>query len=315
VKYKFSTGRFITAAAMALTGADSYAQNQSAIFVETNLGVFSAQILTGSVGVAVPIAPWISALIAFSIVLLALKRGWKSDRADLNRIASIVLAWSISVGTFFAVSNIQYVHAQSNQGVTLNPSVVVFESGATRKTATLTATVNVNISRIYVTGGFTQSNNCGSSVAQGQSCTITIDAQSSNNGLPPDPGSNGLLTVVGIDSNSNGVRDDVERHIVLTLGLTGAEAKSAFELAAAQQSAVQVATKQAAMLVSEPLNKSVDCLFFNSGSNPEKTLKTAREITGFQLNTPERLRAYTDFEAFLAGAVFALSTEPSSCAQ
>jgi len=34
--------------------------------------------------------------------------------------------------------------------------------------------------------------------------------------LPPDPGEAGKATLLGIDSNDNGIRDDVERAIYLT---------------------------------------------------------------------------------------------------
>lgn len=33
--------------------------------------------------------------------------------------------------------------------------------------------------------------------------------------LPPDPGEAGKATLLGIDVNNNGIRDDVERHVVL----------------------------------------------------------------------------------------------------
>ena len=45
---------------------------------------------------------------------------------------------------------------------------------------------------------------------------ISFSVTASNDGLPPDPGEAGKATLEGIDSNQNGVRDDIERYIALT---------------------------------------------------------------------------------------------------
>ncbi len=45
---------------------------------------------------------------------------------------------------------------------------------------------------------------------------VSADIPEAAVGLPPDPGEAGKATVAGIDSNGNGVRDDVERLIALT---------------------------------------------------------------------------------------------------
>ena len=46
--------------------------------------------------------------------------------------------------------------------------------------------------------------------------------------LPPDPGPAGLATLARIDSNNNGVRDDVARYIALTYpASTEADTRSA----------------------------------------------------------------------------------------
>lgn len=37
-----------------------------------------------------------------------------------------------------------------------------------------------------------------------------------NDGLPPDPGKAGKQTLMGIDSDGDGLRDDVQRYIYLT---------------------------------------------------------------------------------------------------
>ncbi|MGH8501297.1 MAG: hypothetical protein ACREVE_02270 [Gammaproteobacteria bacterium] len=44
---------------------------------------------------------------------------------------------------------------------------------------------------------------------------VTLGVRAHDEGLPPDPGEAGKATLLGIDSNDNGIRDDVERYIVL----------------------------------------------------------------------------------------------------
>ncbi len=65
--------------------------------------------------------------------------------------------------------------------VTLSPATVTFAaipvgSASNFKTATITnnATAAINISNVAVAGDFTQTNNCGSSLAAGASCTFTL---------------------------------------------------------------------------------------------------------------------------------------------
>lgn len=44
---------------------------------------------------------------------------------------------------------------------------------------------------------------------------VTLTVVAPDEGLPPDPGEAGTATLLGIDSNNDGVRDDLERYIVL----------------------------------------------------------------------------------------------------
>jgi hypothetical protein len=108
--------------------------------------------------------------------------------------------------------------------------------------------------------------------------------------LPPDPGPAGLLTVAGVDSDGDGVRDDVQRFIVLTYA----------DSAKTQAATTQIAKSYLAQLVdasNEPLLKidvtstlyAVDCLYYTSPATAPQLLN---QIEAQVLNTSQRLDAY-----------------------
>lgn len=45
---------------------------------------------------------------------------------------------------------------------------------------------------------------------------VSLSVETTNDGLPPDPGEAGKATLAGIDSDGDGIRDDIQRYIALT---------------------------------------------------------------------------------------------------
>ena len=45
---------------------------------------------------------------------------------------------------------------------------------------------------------------------------VSLSVETTNDGLPPDPGEAGKATLAGIDSDGDGIRDDVQRYVELT---------------------------------------------------------------------------------------------------
>ncbi len=95
----------------------------------------------------------------------------------------------------------------------------------------------------------------------------------------PDPKQN-AATVAGIDSNSNGVRDDVERVAAKEFGLNVTKYKFAIEHAKSEQTLI---TQKNASAISEYIN-SVAC-------NP-LSAKELDILTMIQLNTVDRRKIY-----------------------
>ncbi|WP_370307614.1 hypothetical protein [Sinimarinibacterium flocculans] len=97
----------------------------------------------------------------------------------------------------------------------------------------------------------------------------------------PDPELNNT-TVAGIDSNDNGVRDDVERHLAQQLGVDPARYSKALAHARAEQTAILTLTEEA---VSKAISL-IGCI------RDDDTLAKIDSATQLLLNTPERRSAY-----------------------
>ena len=133
--------------------------------------------------------------------------------------------------------------------------------------------------------------------------------------LPPEPDEQlNNATLLGIDSNDNGVRDDVERWIFLEMEIYNGYEK--IEQVIAMQTA-----KAFQMTLIDPTNKddkvqiamtaAFDCWVWYVHA---KNLPRIGKLDKFNLiledkyfNTKNRLKTYWDYDATLAGRVFTLT--------
>lgn len=127
--------------------------------------------------------------------------------------------------------------------------------------------------------------------------------------LPPDPGPAGLATLAGIDSNTNGVRDDLERYIAMTYpAASDADTRAALtQYTKVAQGAILDANDPVA---SEPhaqkLMDGVECLLFR---RPDDARKLFLELRARILNTMDRSKAYLMAEAQTAHLVVPVRAE------
>jgi hypothetical protein len=122
--------------------------------------------------------------------------------------------------------------------------------------------------------------------------------------LPPDPGDAGDATLAGIDSNDNGVRDDVERAIyrlhradsLLDRALLKRGAKDLQQavLAGAPGSDLNADT------VADTMVRGVHCLFRMQSETPRQALA---EIQVVLLDTPARRQAWQRYDRSRSGTV------------
>ena len=137
--------------------------------------------------------------------------------------------------------------------------------------------------------------------------TFQVDAQTAQSGgLPPDPGEAGKVTVAGVDSNGNGVRDDIERYIALTYPNSEKTRRALTDFAIGMQAALlsdrDIAKVNAATTIE---SKALDCVEYI-----EETLPPRRglweSLRAEILNTKLRSLAYYTYNKLLAGASYSL---------
>ena len=137
-----------------------------------------------------------------------------------------------------------------------------------------------------------------------QERNVTVYKIINGHRLPPEPDSvKNNSTLLGIDSNNNGVRDDVERVIYLHY-------KTAIEHATIMQDmkGIQAVFADAnrvvnAVALEKQLGKSSDCvLFFLYRKHIE--IKYPKYAKNIQINTKERLKAWLDYDNALSGGSY-----------
>jgi hypothetical protein len=130
---------------------------------------------------------------------------------------------------------------------------------------------------------------------------------------PSNPGNQPAETVAGTDSDGDGLRDDVQQHILNSYP-AGDTRSAAIQLAKAFQSLLVNGTNKAAALsAANAMNAGIDCLFALD------SIHFAGHVEGIEgavVNTGSRARAYARAGAFLSGghySVSVLADNASSC--
>jgi hypothetical protein len=122
---------------------------------------------------------------------------------------------------------------------------------------------------------------------------------------PPDPGEAGKQTLEGIDSDGDGVRDDIQRYIELKhpeAPLTRAALRQ--YVLPLQAALLDADSEEAALQHDETLSRADDCLIALIGFKDQVEARNA--LLAEALNTEERSRAYILYDRQLGGRVFSL---------
>jgi hypothetical protein len=113
--------------------------------------------------------------------------------------------------------------------------------------------------------------------------------------LPPDPGEDGKVTLEGIDSDGDGLRDDVQRWIILNF-LTSLRMQLALrDTAVATQNALASTNSPTAQAAVEHELSATRCLVYINGAS--KAYELVSELDDLILNTDQRVSAYDEYEA------------------
>lgn len=109
--------------------------------------------------------------------------------------------------------------------------------------------------------------------------------------LPPDPGEAGKQTLQGIDSDNDGVRDDVQRHIALAYPSSARVRSALFQLTLSYQANLTTGSR-------DLFHNATDCLssvmMLNEAdvSGGRMALNALRNIEAVLLDTPARVKAH-----------------------
>lgn len=126
-------------------------------------------------------------------------------------------------------------------------------------------------------------------------------------GLPPDPGEAGKATLEGVDSDGDGVRDDIERYIAFNHADSERIRKALTSYSLGMQAALlSEGNRDQAFAAVEQGNRAVDCLLYLKGEQAPEIRKALRAE---YLNTYERSGAYRQYNSLLSGTEFTLVTE------
>ncbi len=133
--------------------------------------------------------------------------------------------------------------------------------------------------------------------------------------LPPEPDPKvNNATLLGVDVNHNGVRDDVERYILKTYGKEKITIEIGFQVARAYNTVTKNPEK--AMEVDKAITAAQDCAsYFEDDADEfgdpillnDTDIVTSKKFKSIQLNTAPRIRAYLEYNRNLSGQVFTLT--------
>lgn len=122
-----------------------------------------------------------------------------------------------------------------------------------------------------------------------------------DNELPADPGEAGTKTLAGIDSDGDGLRDDVQRHIFLIEKNESAQI-ALVQMAKVQQDLLLIGEdKGEALLLAAKLSKVIDCLFY---LDEDAALGRVVSLKAALLNTEQRIAANIEANQLLSGSTF-----------
>ena len=150
-------------------------------------------------------------------------------------------------------------------------------------------------------------------VGEGVSATpLPITVVVHDQAVPPDPGEAGRQTLEGVDADNDGVRDDVQRHIILLYPGNAPVRNALTQFAKANQDFIGESDSPEDRLLQVVADRHAasDCLNHVTG-RPAIALALAQDLRSVLLNTQARSTAYVNADSRLSGHFFPI-TDPST---
>jgi hypothetical protein len=118
--------------------------------------------------------------------------------------------------------------------------------------------------------------------------------------LPPDPGDAGKATIQGIDSDNDGVRDDVQRYIATAVPDSARHREALLKNAAITQRILVAQSQTEAVQLANESVRTMECLDYLGFISLNKW----KEVKALMINTPARLQALQQHSSRINGQVF-----------
>jgi hypothetical protein len=168
-------------------------------------------------------------------------------------------------------------------------------------------TVLVVIAALLLFAGWCGVTGCGGGGGSSSGSAVATNTNvptPDNLNLPPDPGEAGKATLEGIDSDGDGVRDDIQRYIALTYPKSEkARAALTQEAKVMQAALVDANDKEKSVQHGRESGRSSECLLYVFGTVDAKR-ETRFKMEEIIFNTDERNRAYFTYNDQLGNEVF-----------
>jgi hypothetical protein len=128
--------------------------------------------------------------------------------------------------------------------------------------------------------------------------------------LPPNPGVAGQMTLAGVDSNGNAVRDDLEPYIVQHFGQKPLVLRAVTNIAISMQASMLAGSDVESSTAESMMIRSAECLRSINGQIATQTDKV-QQLLEMVVNTPDRKEAMRIHDERVATQHFAVRNEPS----
>jgi hypothetical protein len=222
---------------------------------------------------------------------------WRTGNGQSGSGQAVQLTDETGYFWFFSPDNVEML-VKVLDACSLNQRFWVFAGGLTNVQVDLTV-------RDTAAGTFKTYHNPQGTPFQPIEDTGAFATCGAGSGLPPDPGAAGKATLGGVDSNGDGVRDDLERYIALTYGGSPATVDALRRTAKAVQGAIlDSASTNASIDHATDLARSVECL---EAVRPADAIEVHERLVAQALDTEARGLAYLAANDQLGGTVYPLA--------
>jgi hypothetical protein len=227
----------------------------------------------------------------------AITASWSTSSGQMGQGQAVMLTDETGYFWFFTPANVEMI-IKVIDGCALNGGLWVFSGGLTD--------IEVEVRVTDSSTGYTKiyHNPQGSAF---QPVQDTGAFYCSAAGLPPDPGAAGQATLAGIDSDHDGIRDDLQRYIVLNYGTSRATVAALRQSTVALQGAIlDSGSRTRSLDHATDLARATECL---RSLHPLDADQVEAALTAQALNTEQRGLAYLAFNDQLAGASFPINPQ------